>query len=157
MSPFETKLNGSLYGLLRWSDWEVLRQRLLKEPSDPWFVYAVGAEVPDAALSPAGFRLMLAEIDATLRRDHREDHLGIVYADDLVRPTLVKIYDPNNLGSTCGSIGHRVPPGWVLSLYPPSAIATPAPLPGGRRRWWASLQGRLQRPPDHVRPRRQKM
>ena len=143
MSPFETKLNATLYGLLRWSDWDALRQRLLDGPPRAWFVYAVGTEVPSAPLSPAAFPLALAEIDATLRRDHREDRLGIVYADDLARPTLVKIYDPNNLGASCGSIGHRVPPGWVLSLDPPSAIASPAPLPGGRRRWWAALRERL--------------
>lgn len=29
MSPFETKLNGTLHGLLRWSEWDALRERLL--------------------------------------------------------------------------------------------------------------------------------
>ncbi|MCK7500047.1 MAG: hypothetical protein MZW92_64195 [Comamonadaceae bacterium] len=40
-----------------------------------------------------------AACDDLLRKEHREDYCGIVYADDL-RPAdaCVKIYDPNNLG-----------------------------------------------------------
>jgi len=38
-----------------------------------------------------------------LRADHHESYCGIVYADDLDKPRLIKIYDPNNLGSSCGS------------------------------------------------------
>ncbi len=45
--------------------------------------------------------------------------LGIVYVDDPVAPSLIKIYDPNNLGSTCGS-----------SADPLSGIAAPAGLIG---------------------------
>lgn len=82
---------------------------------------------------------LIAEIDALLRRDHDRDRLGIVYVDDRDEPTLVKIYDPNHLGASCGSVGYRVPPGWVLSLDPPSRIDNPAPLPGSRRRWWERL------------------
>lgn len=143
MTAFETKLNGSLYGLLRWSDWDALRQRLLADTTQQWFAYAVGAQLPVTPLPPAAFEPLLTQIDGLLRRDHREDYLGIVYADNLARPTLVKIYDPNNLGAACGSIGHRVPPGWVLSLDPPSTIAGTAPLPRGRRRWWSGLRERL--------------
>ncbi len=143
MNAFETKLNGTLYGLLRWSDWDALRQRLLADTTHHWFAYAVGAEIPLTPLSPAALGPLLTEIDGLLRRDHHGDSLGIVYADALAEPTLVKIYDPNNLGAACGSIGHRVPPGWVLSLDPPSAIPVAAPLPGNRRRWWAALRERF--------------
>jgi hypothetical protein len=44
-----------------------------------------------------------------LRAEHHESYCGIVYADDLENPRLIKIYDPNNLGSSCGS--SKNPPG----------------------------------------------
>lgn len=83
------------------------------------------------------------EIDRLLRRDHGEDYLGIVYVDDPVAPSLIKIYDPNHLGSACGSIGYKVPPGWVLSVDAPRPIDPPMPLPNGRKRWWSELRGRI--------------
>lgn len=143
MNAFDKKLNGLLYGLMQWSDWDAMRERLLATPNIRWFVYAVGDAIPERPLSASGFKTALAEIDALLRRDHGEVYLGIIYADDLEYPSLVKIYDPNNLGSACGSIGHKVPPGWVLSTVPPTTIKTSALLPGNRCRWWNALKERF--------------
>lgn len=143
MNAFETKLNGTLYGLMQWSDWDRLHARLSKETTARWHVSAVGALAPAAPLDPAALRVLLAEITQLLRSDHREEYLGIVYVDDIGAPSLIKIYDPNNLGASCGSIGFKVPPGWVLSLDRPTSIQAPAPLPGNRRRWWEALHRRL--------------
>lgn len=143
MNAFEKKLNGTLYGLMRWTDWDALQTRLLAEAGNRWFAYAVGTDMPAVPVPPAALQVLLEEIDGLLRRDHDEDYLGIVYVDDLDTPSLIKIYDPNNLGSACGSIGYKVPPGWVLSLDPPSDISAFTPLPGNRRRWWAGLSERF--------------
>ncbi len=144
MNDFEAKLNGTLYGLINWRDWDDLRARLLAGVDKRWFAYAVGEPLPEAPLPTDALTGLLSEIDALLRRDHDESYLGIVYVDDLASPSLVKIYDPNNLGSTCGSIGFKVPPGWVLSLDPPQVIDAITPLPGNRRRWWHALRERFQ-------------
>lgn len=143
MNAFETKLNGTLYGLMQWSDWDRLGAALRTETAARWHVSAVGAEAPAAPLDPATLSVLLDEIGALLRNDHQEDYLGIVYVDDLDTPSLIKIYDPNNLGSACGSIGFKVLPGWVLSLDRPTPFAVATPLPGNRRRWWDVLHRRL--------------
>lgn len=140
---FEAKLNGTLYGLMRWSDWDRLESALRMETSARWYASVVGAESPAAPLDPAALRVLIEEIGTLLRNDHQEDYLGIVYVDDLDAPTLLKIYDPNNLGAACGSIGFKVPPGWVLSLDRPTPIESATPLPGNRRRWWEALHRRL--------------
>lgn len=140
MNTFETKLNGMLYGLMRWSDWDQLRTALSGAPEKSWYAYAVGTELPVEPMRPVALAVLLNEIDDLLRRDHAESYLGIVYVDDPVTPSLIKIFDPNQLGATCGSIGHKVPPGWVLSLDPPSHIEAVAPLPGNRKRWWEALR-----------------
>jgi hypothetical protein len=143
MNTFETKLNGTLYGLMQWSAWDRLAVSLREEVAARWYVSATGAAALDRPLDPAELHVLLGEITLLLRNDHREDYLGIVYVDDLEAPSLVKIYDPNNLGASCGSIGFKVPPGWVLSLDRPTPIDAATPLPGNRRRWWEALHQRL--------------
>jgi hypothetical protein len=138
MNTFSEILNGSLFGVLQWERWESLCGQL-RDSGQSWYCYAVGCGVPDTPLAGTELDKALTEIDLLLRRVHEEAYLGIVYADDLAHPTLVKIYDPNNLGSSCGSCGYTIPPGWVLSLRPPEPIASDIPLPGNRRRWWQSL------------------
>jgi len=65
---------------------------------------------------------------------------GIVYADDLDNPSLIKIYDPSHLGTSCGSSKHRILPGWVMSKMPPSDLSPSHLVPQNRKRWWqASL------------------
>lgn len=115
---------------MRWRDWYALRARLVANADTHWHARTVGEALPEAPLPPTALKAVLNEIDALLRRGHGEDYLGIVYVGDPKAPTLVKIHDPNHLGSACGSIGYKVPPGWVLSVDTPRA-------------WWASLGARL--------------
>ena len=80
-------------------------------------------------------------IDRLLRDEHRESFCGIVYADDLQNPRLIKIYDPNNLGSSCGSSKHPPGPGWIMSRLRPEGLGVEKPPPAGRHRWWRALFG----------------
>ena len=139
MSTFMSQYHGPLTGLLRWPQLDQLRTALGSSNDGGWYVYYVGEEVPSAAISISQFSHFIDEITQLLRRDHQEEFLGIVYADNLEQPSFVKIYDPNNLGSSCGSSGLRVLPGWTLSRSPPVDLEIEIPNPGGRRRWWQAL------------------
>lgn len=140
--PFLSAFRGYLRSLLKWQEleqfWSVLRDRA----DAGWYIYAVGEAVPTEPASAPTLRTFVDEIDALLRREHDEDYCGIVYVDDVQRPTLVKIYDPNNLGSVCGPGSLPPPlPGWVLSTMAPSDLQALMPPPGNRRRWWQRLFG----------------
>ena len=139
MSSFMSLYNGPLTGLMRWPQWDNLAAILNGENEDGWFVYYVGEEVPAVPLSGQQFERFMHEMDALLRSDHQEEYLGIVYADNIEQPAFVKIYDPNNLGSSCGSSGQRVLPGWTISRCEPVDLQAEFPNPGGRRRWWKGL------------------
>ncbi len=141
MSTFTDLLNGTLYGVMRWDQWDILCEKIRSE--NECYLYAIGQDVPDAPVVGAALSYALDEISALLKRDHEADYLGIVYVDDFSSPALVKIYDPNNLGASCGSGGHETPPGWILSLHQPSLIASDIPVPNNRRRWWQKLLGNL--------------
>lgn len=138
-SDFMSAFRGGFTSALRWPQLDELWQRVRSEPHG-WFVYATGEAPPEL---PAGVETLLRfidEIDLLLREEHDEDYCGIVYADDLSTPRMIKIYDPNNLGVTCGYSDNPPLPGWVLSRSRPVDLAA-ARQPAGRRRWWQRLFG----------------
>lgn len=134
---FERLYSGRLWSVMSWEGLESFWRRV--DLAAPWYLYAVG-EPPPA--SPASFEAtagFLRSIDLLLRREHHEKYCGIVYADDLERPSFVKIYDPNHLGSSCGRSLRPPLPGWIMSRVPPVDLNVVFPAPEGRRRWWRAL------------------
>lgn len=138
MSEFSQVYQGMLWGIKDWSRWDSFVETLAEHADDGWYVYFVGVDYPHAALDAASFGKRLRAISALLHHDHKEKYLGIVYVDDFDQPRLVKIYDPNNLGSSCGSSGKLVPAGWILSRMPPDDLGVVV-VPEGRKRWWREL------------------
>ena len=133
-SEFDRLFDGTLYSLLSWDQLSAFWQRL--DPAAGWYLYALGEARP---LEPADAEHVLAftrEIDSLLRREHHEDYCGIVYADNVDDPSLIKIYDPSHLGTSCGSSKHRILPGWVMSKMPPSDLDPTHHVPQNRKRWW---------------------
>lgn len=137
-NEFQQFYRGRLWSVMSWEQLTSFWSRI--EPAG-WYLYAVGEPVPDAAASAAQTSEFMQRVDALLRDEHRHDYCGIVYADDLERPSFVKIYDPNNLGVSCGFSTNPPLPGWIMSRVPPDDLAPAQPLPGGRRRWWQALFG----------------
>ena len=137
---FSRALNGVLYSLMRW---EQLAEFWTKvDPQANWFLYALGEAIPPEAADAAHVTQFIAKIDALLRQEHQEDYCGIVYADNLEHPTFIKIYDPNHLGSSCGSSKTPTLPGWIMSQIAPAALVAPA-VPQGRQRWWKNFLASL--------------
>ncbi|MGE5466602.1 MAG: hypothetical protein ACM3Y9_04175 [Ignavibacteria bacterium] len=137
---FTARLSGRFHGVLAWSRLDDLWARLRAAP-EGWYVTMIGQPVKTPApVSAEHFDRFIADVDALLRKDHREDYCGIVYVDDPEQPAFVKIYDPNNLGSSCGGGGGTVPR-WVISRMAPEPIEDAAPLPANRLRWWQNLFG----------------
>lgn len=137
--PYLQAFRGSFSGVLRWQQLEQLWSRILEDPQNGWYIYAVGEEPPTTLLSGQQLLTVIHELDMLLRRDHDEDYCGIVYTDDMVKPTFIKIFDPHNLGSTCGSSGTPPLPGWILSKIQPINLPKAMPQPTNRRHWWQKL------------------
>lgn len=136
-TPFGAAYNGVLYGLVSWAQFDDFWASI--DPAAGWHLYAPGQDVPRVPSDADQVRHFLQHIDALLKREHEHDYCGIVYVDDLRSPCLVKIYDPQQLGVSCGSSGITVLPGWVMSLAPPDELKPAAPVPNNRRRWWTAL------------------
>lgn len=145
LSPDEqaylTAFRGSFIAALRWPQLDGLWDALRAQAGDDWFVYAVGEPPPQAPAPRARLLAFVDEIDRLLRAEHDEDYCGIVYADDLARPSFVKIYDPHHLGMVCGSSSNPPLPGWVLSRLRPCDLPATRTPSVARRRWWQRLFG----------------
>lgn len=137
--PYLLAFKGSFTSALRWHHLDSLWEKLRADADGGWFVYSLGEVPPTEPATPEQFLLFITELDALLRREHQEDYCGIVYADNLQTPAFVKVYDPNNLGVSCGYSDNPPLPGWVLSKMPPSLLAPDILTPKGRRRWWQRL------------------
>ncbi len=135
---FSQRLDGRFEGILQWDQLDALWQRLKQDPQG-WYFYQVGSAVPDHPLAESELPPALDELNGLLRQEHDYDYCGIVYADDPADPRLIKVYDPNNLGSSCGCSGERIPPRWILSRFPPEEVQDEAPTPNNRKRWWNRL------------------
>ncbi|MDQ5767484.1 hypothetical protein [Thiothrix subterranea] len=135
---FTQYFDGSFQGILRWHQLDALWEKVRAQP-EGWYASLVGEALPDAPLSAEALEQFIREMDTLLREEHDYDYCGVVYADNPATPTMIKIYDPHNMGSACGSSGERIWPRWVLSHLKPEPLAETAPLPGNRKRWWQKL------------------
>ncbi|MBI4808804.1 MAG: hypothetical protein HY799_07665 [Nitrosomonadales bacterium] len=134
---FHARLKGRFYGMLQWQDLDVLWGRV---KTGQWFFYQVGEELPERTLGGKELAVRIDALDQLLRQDHDFHLCGIVYADHVEQPTLIKVYDPSTLGSMCGSSAAPTPPRWVLSTSQPAVIESHVPAPNNRRRWWQLFQ-----------------
>ena len=127
--------HGRFHGILRWHQLDALWARVKSQP-EGWYIYFVGGIVPDHVANMETVTLFIQELDELLRQDHDHDYCGIVYADDLQHPQMIKIFDPHHLGFSCGSSGKPVFPRWILTRILPELLEENAPIPANRKRWW---------------------
>jgi len=137
---FASLMNGKFYGILQWAELDTLWGRVRAAPQG-WYATLTGQEPPAVAMSVEELVKFVSEIDILLHREHEHDYCGVVYVDDPENPTLIKIFDPHNMGTGCRVGGAPIPPQWLLSRVRPERISNDTPLTGSRRRWWQNLFG----------------
>ena len=139
MSGYIDQFKGSFKSALRWHDLDALWDTLKILNQGQWYVYHIGETPPTSSASREQLEHFIDEVDTLLHEEHDEDYCGIVYADNLQQPSMIKIFDPNNLGVSCGYSDHPPLPGWVLSVKEPEDLPRAFPPPGNRKRWWQKI------------------
>jgi len=136
---FLSAFTGKFFGVLRWPQLDTLWGKVKTSENDGWFLYAVGEQPPAVITKGKQVTTFINELDVLLRREHDEDYCGIVYADNLENPSFIKVFDPNNIGTSC-SIATKGPlPGWIISKVPPIDLAEAMKPTANRRRWWQKI------------------
>lgn len=130
---------GRFESLMRWEQLEAFWDNLRPQLDDSWYVYAIGEDAPTHPLSKEQVLTFVDEIDRLLRREHDEDYCGIVYADNHQSPEFIKIFDPHNLGVSCGFSENPPLPGWVMSKMQPVNLLEALQPANNRRRWWQGI------------------
>ena len=138
-SDFEIAFKAKFFGILRWHQLDDLWLKLREAKDAGWYVYAVGEEPPTEISNSSEVEVFIEEMDVLLRREHDEDYCGIVYANDTQNPSFIKVFDPNNIGTSC-SVGQDAPlPGWIISKIPPINLPEAMKPTANRRRWWQKM------------------
>lgn len=138
-NQFIDKFQGCFSGILRWHQLDELWLQI-QDMKENWYVYQIGEQVPEEVSSAEQLANFIHHLNQLLHTDHGKDYCGIVYVDNKQQPSFIKVYDPNHLGSSCGSSGAPPPlPGWTISLEHPCDLQLAFPLPANRRRWWKKI------------------
>ena len=138
-NDFLATFNGKFYGVLRWKQLEDLWQVVKRDNESGWYIYAVGETLPTHKITGESVNSCVGELNQLLRREHDEDYCGVVYTDSFETPRLIKVFDPNNLGTSC-SIASKGPlPSWVISKILPEELSNQEKQTVNRRRWWQTI------------------
>jgi len=130
---------GRFESLMRWEQLEQFWDTLRPQVDDSWYVYAVGEDAPLTPSSKESVLSFIDEIDQLLHKEHDERYCGIVYADNHQAPDFIKIFDPHNLGVSCGFSDNPPLPGWVMSKMKPVNLQDALQPANNRRRWWQTI------------------
>ncbi|MFW2372521.1 MAG: hypothetical protein ACN4GM_05315 [Gammaproteobacteria bacterium] len=130
---------GRFSSVMRWEQLDDFWNILKSQADDHWYIYAVGEAAPTETSSADQLISFIDQVDALLRKEHEEDYCAIVYADDHDAPSFIKIFDPNNLGVSCGFSENPPLPGWVLSKIQPVDLENALRPANNRRRWWQKV------------------
>lgn len=130
---------GRFSSLMRWEHLDDFWNILKSQADDNWYIYAVGENAPTETSSADRLIAFIDEVDVLLRKEHEEDYCAIVYADDHDCPSFIKIFDPNNLGVSCGFSENPPLPGWVLSKIQPVNLENALRPANNRRHWWQKI------------------
>jgi len=138
-NPYWIAFRGGFDSVLRWPHFDELWKNLAAKADEHWYIYAIGELPPETPATAEKMMRFLTEMEVLLRQEHDEDYCGIVYVDDKQRPTFVKIFDPNNLGVSCGFSDNPPLPGWILSKLKPIDLPENMPQTASRKRWWQKV------------------
>jgi hypothetical protein len=130
---------GNFTSTMRWHDLDAFWDVLKRYADDNWYIYAVGETPPDSMVAKGHLLNFIDKIDELLHKEHDEDYCGIVYVDNKEVPAFIKIFDPNNLGVSCGFSDNPPLPGWILSRIQPVELESALNPPKVRQRWWQQL------------------
>ena len=86
------QFTGSFKSALRWHDLDRLWETLRRHNQGRWYLYQIGETPPEITSTHEDLDLFINEIDDLLHEEHDEDYCGIVYADNLQEPSMIKIF-----------------------------------------------------------------
>ncbi|EIJ42664.1 hypothetical protein BegalDRAFT_1790 [Beggiatoa alba B18LD] len=138
MFAFEQHYKSRFSGILRWAQLEALWEKVQAQP-DGWYVYCVGDTVPQHPVATDYLSQFIEELDELLRYKSKGDFCGLIYADNVENPAMIKVFTPQQLGSGCQISQEPIIPRWLLSKIPPHSLDKLNTPKQKQFRWWQNL------------------
>lgn len=121
---------GRSKGVLNWPEVDTLWQQLAGSP-EGWFAYDLELAPPEAPSTPEAFLAVLKDAETLVNARRDRSHSGAIYIDSAENPAFVKIFDPVNMGTSCGGDHEIILPHYILSKAKPDRKPVPAPAKKG--------------------------
>jgi hypothetical protein len=113
MSKYHFQFEKPLWGLLQWEDWERLIKSIRKH-DEKWHVHFIPNSHPVEIVRGAELAEMLVEINDLMQKKCKCKFMNNIYVDDLDSPSLIKIYENNEVACSHEMSSHRGGPLWIL-------------------------------------------
>ncbi len=126
--PYKVASLGFLKGVKHWHEFDTFWEKLETLNDGQWYLYDTHKTPPTTTINETDFLTFLTYTNQLLHEKHNEEYCGIVYVDDIEKPTFIKIYDPADLGVVCGFSDNPPLPGWILSKIKPCDLHKPEPI-----------------------------
>ena len=123
-TAFWQRYRGKFSGVLKWQDMEELWAELKAAPAD-WFVFDPAGQAPTVPMGDAEFLSFLDEAEQLIYQRRDRSSCGSIYLDDASAPTYIKIFDPVNMGTSCGGSHDPIMPRWIISRMLPDTLPPP--------------------------------
>lgn len=137
MSDFISVYNMRMHGIMQWKDLDALWQNICHQ--DNWYLYEIGRQIPDQTVGKKALKSALAIINTFLHEQHEKSYCGVVYANNLLAPSLLKIYHPRKMGTSCGDNGSTILPKWTLSTLAPIDLIEWSLAKDEKPTWWKHM------------------
>jgi len=138
-SNFKQEMRGYFTGILQWSDLDNLWIKVIERSEQEWYLFTVNDSAPLHASSELNLKKHIDWLDIELRETHKERYCGIVYVDNITKPSFIKIYDPKNLGTSCSCSAEQPLPKWILSIARPVNLVERSNDISKGIHWWNRL------------------
>ena len=105
----------TLAGILDWNNLDQIWQHILQADSAGWHLYRPDNSRSGIINNQSELQPIIESLSKYLRHSHPRDYCGIVFADSVTKPSLVRVFDPKYLTSMCNIYGNTPAPDWVFS------------------------------------------
>lgn len=129
-TPFWRLYQGRASGLLHWPEVDAFWATLSQTPSG-WYVYDLETPPPENPHSPADFSTALKAAQSLVNARRDRSHSGAIYIDNRETPAFIKVFDPSNMGTSCGGAHDMIFPRYIFSKAKPEPRPAPPPAKKG--------------------------
>ena len=117
-------VQGNLYGLLDWADFDRVCKQICDATDQGWFIYEIDKPLPDRASTNIETTEFVESLNSSVHAEYSREHCGIAFVDSIDSPTILKVFNPGLLKSICNVYGSSPVHGWVISRIKPVELVS---------------------------------